>query len=450
MEQSLTLKQAQQMTMTPELQQAIQILQLSAQELKDVIEKEYLENPVLEAEENRTEETQSGDESVFALSDYLSGGGEPMAAPQQTDDEPPYRREPVSPVRRTLEEVLLEQAEFAFPADREKAAAVLLIGCIDDRGCLVADFAALTRAAGMTEAELLAVLRTLQGFEPAGVGARSLSECLALQAERQGIYGGLTKAIIERHLDALAGHDYNAIAKAERASLEEVQAAADVVRSLNPKPGSAYGGGDTSYVIPDVFVRKQNGSYVVSLNERETPHLCISPIYRETEQYDPATKRYISGRLRAALWLMKCIEQRKTTIRHVMEEIVRRQVDFIEKGPAFLHPMTMQQIADAIGVHESTVSRAVAKKYVQIPRAILPMRAFFSESLGGSGGEGFAAVQAKSAIRALIEAEDKKKPLSDQKICDALKAQGMALSRRTVMKYREQLGYVSSSKRKRF
>lgn len=450
MEQSLALKQAQQLAMTPELQQAIQILQLSAQELKDVVEKEYLENPVLEAEENRTEETQSGDECVFALSDYLSGGGEPEKVSQPMDDEPPYRREPASPARRTLEEVLLEQAEFAFPGSRERAAAVLLIGCIDNCGYLTAPLGQLTRAADMTEAELAAVLRLLQGFEPAGVGARSLAECLALQAKRQGIFAGLTKGIIEHYLDALAAHDYAAIAKAEHATLEEVQAAADVVRSLNPKPGSAYGGGDTSYVMPDVFVRKQNGVYVVHLNESETPHLCISPLYREVEQYDPDTRKYVSGRIRAALWLIQCIEQRKATIRRVMEEIIRRQGDFIEKGPAFLRPMTMQQVADALGVHESTVSRAVAKKYVQLPRAVLRMRDFFSESLGGTDGAGFAAVQAKSAMRALIEDEDKKKPLSDQKICDALKAQGMSLSRRTVMKYREQLGYPSSSKRKRF
>ena len=302
-----------------------------------------------------------------------------------------------------------------------------------------------------SEAEVLRVLSIIQGFEPAGVGARDLAECLRLQAQRQGIYDGLVAAIIDRHLDAVAAHRLKEIAAAEHVRPAEVQMAVDIVRRLNPKPGAAYGAADSTYITPDVIIRKGEKGYEVEVEEAGVPKLHISALYRQSDTFDKKTQKYIASRLRAAAWLINSIEQRRTTIRRVVEEIVRRQPAYFEKGPASLEPMTMKDVADTIGVHESTVSRAVANKYAELPTGVVALRSLFtSRSARTETGEDVAAAQAKSVIESFIKGEDPKKPLSDQKLCTLLKERGIALSRRTVMKYREQLGYDSSVKRKRY
>ena len=302
-----------------------------------------------------------------------------------------------------------------------------------------------------SEAEVLRILAVIQGFEPAGVGARDLAECLRLQAQRQGIYDGLVAAIIDRHLDAVAAHRLQERAAAEHVRPAEVQLAVDIVRRLTPNPGAAYGAADSAYITPDVIIRKGEKGYEVEVEEAGVPQLHISALYRQSDTFDKATQKYIAGRLRAAAWLINSIEQRRTTIRRVVEEIVRRQTAYFEKGPAFLEPMTMKEVADTIGVHESTVSRAVANKYAELPTGVIALRSFFTaRSARTDTGEDVAAAKAKSAIERFIKGEDPKKPLSDQKLCTLLKAEGIALSRRTVMKYREQLGYDSSVKRKRY
>ena len=295
------------------------------------------------------------------------------------------------------------------------------------------------------------VLALIQKFEPAGVGARNLPECLRLQAERQGIYTGLVAAIIDRHLSEVAQHRIREIAAAEQASPADVQMAIDIVKRFNPKPGAAYGSDEPAYITPDVIVHREENGYHVELEESDVPHLHISALYRQADSFDKKTKKYITRRLHAASWLISSIEQRRTTIRHVVEEIVRRQREYLAKGPAYLQPMTMKEVADAIGVHESTVSRAVANKYAELPNGIVALRSFFTaRSVKSEHGEEVAAAQAKAAISKLIQSENPRKPLSDQKLCELLKGQDMILSRRTVMKYREQLGYESSVKRKRY
>ena len=227
--------------------------------------------------------------------------------------------------------------------------------------------------------------------------------------------------------------------------------AVDIVRQLNPKPGAAYGTGAPAYITPDVIIRRGEQGYEVEVEESDVPQLHISALYRQSDTFDKATQKYIANRLHAASWLINSIEQRRATIRRVVEEIVRRQPAYFEKGPAFLQPMTMKDVADTIGVHESTVSRAVANKYAELPTGIVALRSFFTlRSTRSETGEDVAAAQAKSAIASLIKGEDPHKPLSDQKLCTLLKSKGIALSRRTVMKYREQLGYDSSVKRKRY
>ena len=453
-EQSLGMNLSQHLAMTMQLQQAIEILQLSAQELCATIEKEYLENPVLEMDypSGRRELYEQGGPAhagVRALADYLDGGGK---QPAYFTDEDERQFDAPAPLHATLEEELLEQVNFTFNENEsERAVATFLVGSLDSRGYLTLPVAEVVRAMACSEAGVLRILAVIQGFEPAGVGARDLAECLRLQAQRQGIYEGLVAAIIDRHLDAVAAHRLKEIAAAEHVRPAEVQMAVDIVRRLNPKPGSAYGAADSAYITPDVIIRKGEKGYEVEVEEAGVPQLHISALYRQSDTFDKATQKYIAGRLRAAAWLINSIEQRRTTIRRVVEEIVRRQTAYFEKGPAFLEPMTMKEVADTIGVHESTVSRAVANKYAELPTGVIALRSFFTaRSARTDTGEDVAAARAKSAIERFIKGEDPKKPLSDQKLCTLLKAEGIALSRRTVMKYREQLGYDSSVKRKRY
>ncbi|WP_270527945.1 RNA polymerase factor sigma-54 [Mitsuokella jalaludinii] len=451
-EQSLGMNLSQHLAMTMQLQQAIEILQLSAQELCATIEKEYLENPVLEMEYStgrRERYEQDGSVNVRALADYLDGGNK---QPSYFTDDDEHQFDTAAPSHETLEEILLEQVNFTFNENEsERAVATFLVGSLDSRGYLTLPTAEAARAMACSEAEILRILTVIQSFEPAGVGARDLAECLRLQAQRQGIYEGLVAAVIDRHLDAVAAHLLKEIAASEHVRPAEVQMAVDIVRRLNPKPGSAYGAADSAYITPDVIIRKGEKGYEVEVEEAGVPQLHISALYRQSDTFDKATQKYIAGRLRAAAWLINSIEQRRTTIRRVVEEIVRRQTAYFEKGPAFLEPMTMKDVADTIGVHESTVSRAVANKYAELPTGVIALRSLFTaRSARTDTGEEVAAARAKSAIERFIKGEDPKKPLSDQKLCTLLKAEGIALSRRTVMKYREQLGYDSSVKRKRY
>lgn len=456
-EQSLGMNLSQHLAMTMQLQQAIEILQLSAQDLCATIEKEYLENPVLEMDypSGRRELYESDGPAhagVRALADYLDGGSK---QPAYFTDEDERQFDAPAPLHATLEEELLEQVNFTFKgehgAEKERAVATFLVGSLDSRGYLTLPVAEAARAMACSEAEVLRVLSIIQGFEPAGVGARDLAECLRLQAQRSGIYEGLVAAIIDRHLDAVAAHRLKEIAAAEYVQPADVQMAVDIVRRLNPKPGAAYGAADSTYITPDVIIRKGEKGYEVEVEEAGVPKLHISALYRQSDTFDKKTQKYIASRLRAAAWLINSIEQRRTTIRRVVEEIVRRQPAYFEKGPASLEPMTMKDVADTIGVHESTVSRAVANKYAELPTGVVALRSLFtSRSARTETGEDVAAAQAKSVIESFIKGEDPKKPLSDQKLCTLLKERGIALSRRTVMKYREQLGYDSSVKRKRY
>ena len=456
-EQSLGMNLSQHLAMKMQLQQAIEILQISAQDLCATIEKEYLENPVLEMDypSGRRELYESDGPAhagVRALADYLDGGSK---QPAYFTDEDERQFDAPAPLHATLEEELLEQVNFTFKgehgAEKERAVATFLVGSLDSRGYLTLPVAEAARAMACSEAEVLRVLSIIQGFEPAGVGARDLAECLRLQAQRSGIYEGLVAAIIDRHLDAVAAHRLKEIAAAEHVQPADVQMAVDIVRRLNPKPGAAYGAADSTYITPDVIIRKGEKGYEVEVEEAGVPKLHISALYRQSDTFDKKTQKYIASRLRAAAWLINSIEQRRTTIRRVVEEIVRRQPAYFEKGPASLEPMTMKDVADTIGVHESTVSRAVANKYAELPTGVVALRSLFtSRSARTETGEDVAAAQAKSVIESFIKGEDPKKPLSDQKLCTLLKERGIALSRRTVMKYREQLGYDSSVKRKRY
>lgn len=472
MEQSQALSQnlSQHLAMTMKMQQAIKILALPAQELRGLIEKEYLENPALEIDYDHAalsfEETTgtAGDdareereqayraEDISALASYL-GSPERGDGWDGGESGEPHAFEQAKPVSRTLEEELLEQVEFAYPAGREqeKAVAVFLVGSIDSRGYLAVPLAEAARATGVKEDIATQVLATIQSFEPAGVGARTLAECLRLQAKRRGIYEGLVARIIDAHLEDVANSRIKEIASAEGVRPSDVQMAVDIVRTLTPKPGAAYGSDDPGYITPDVVVRPYGAGWRIELTSGGVPGLHISRLYQEAAGYDEETQSYIRGRLSAAAWLIKNIETRRETIRRVAEEIVRRQRPVLTDGLSRLAPMTMQDVAEAADVHESTVSRAVQGKYIEMPSGIYPMKAFFTANLAAGAGEAaYGARQVQDALAALVAAEDPKKPLSDAKLAKLLADKGLEISRRTVVKYREQLGIASSVKRKRY
>lgn len=454
MEQSLSMSLRQKLAMTAQMQQAIRILQLSAQDLQALVETEYLENPALEMEEpaeapdREAEEGRYSLEEIRELASYL---GDEERGPRSAQEAAGRSFEAGSALRPSLEDELREQAAFVFPPGQDRQMAFFLIGSVDDCGYLQCSLADAARELRVEEAAAARVLAVLQGFEPSGVCARSLRECLVIQARQQGIYEGLTAAVLDKHLDQVAQGQWKEIAGAEKCTLAEVQLAVDMIRRLNPKPGASYGAGSPDYILPDAAVRKVNGEYQVFLNDGAMPRLHISSMYKDSRSLEPAAQEYLAQRMNSALWLLKSIEQRRHTLLKVIQEIVRRQTEAIEIGPAGLHPLLMREVAEAVGVHESTVSRAVANKYLETPRGIFALKKFFPAKLAaGQDGEELAAQQVREKMKQLIQGENPRKPLSDQQLTEQLARQGMKLSRRTVMKYREQLGYASSVKRKRY
>lgn len=446
-------KTMQSLVMTAQLQQAIRILQLSSPDLAAEIERAFLENPLLEMEEGdgaSVQDTPVHDEERTRIEDAF-------AVAYDADD--PYEAEArqegvhmdfAAPVALSLEEELLREVDVRFANLSEKAIAVFLVGSLDERGYLVVPLAEAARATGTDEASVERILRVLQSFDPAGIGARDLAECMRLQAERTGLYHGLLRAVIERHLRAVAEGRYREIARAEGASLAEVQMAVDILRSFSPKPGSGYGGEPPAYIRPDVRVVRVDGRMEVIVCEEHLPRLRVSRLYQRAGEMDTETRDYIAQRIYAARAFIRSIEQRSETLRRVTEELVRRQADFVLHGAGALHPLTMQNVAAALGMHESTVSRAVANKYIDLPRGLVSLKAFFSTAVGAEADGTHSAEQVRTAIRAIVEAEDAANPLSDARIMELLAVRGIAAARRTVMKYREQLGIPSSAKRRRY
>lgn len=366
MNQEISLEISQKLALTPELRQSIQILQMSAAELAATIEKEFLENPLLEIE-------------------YAE---EPIKTFEDKNLEPKDVSTP------TLQDFLIEQAKFAFGAEKLPAAR-FLIESIDNRGYLVEKISDLARILQVEEIFLEEILAEIQKFEPVGVGARNLSECLRLQAERRGIYSGILAAIIEKHLEKVAEHRIKEISRAEKVSMEEIRAAIEKIRELNPKPGASYGFEAVKFIIPDVRVDK--GGEIV-LNS-QVPRLSLSEIYSDA-------KIYVASRLSAAKQLIIAIRRREQTLLRVVEEIIRRQGEFLEKGMEFLKPMTMREVAEALELHESTISRTVANKFIEFPFGVVEMRKIFSAK--ALSAEEITSARVKSLIMELIAAEDKK------------------------------------------
>jgi RNA polymerase sigma-54 factor len=473
------LKLTQQLVMTPQLQQAIKLLQLSQLELVDVVQQELQENPVLEetpdleddlpAEVRAERETPdtaaaevSSDSSSAEPSDidkiadidwqnYMDAYPQTGMGVNRDDDE---RRslEATLTQRPTLADHLEWQLHVSEFGMGEGRAAEWIIGNIDERGFLRASVEDLARQSGMAEEVIASALAKIQRFDPPGVAARDLRECLLNQLAPLGIRDPLVRTILDEHLDLLQKRDFRRLAKALDITIQEVAAAAGVIARLDPRPGRAYGGDDPIYIVPDIHVYKIGDEFHVVLNEDGLPKLKINSLYRDVLARDrtveKGTRDYVQEKVRSALWLIKSIHQRQRTIYKVMQSIIKHQREFFDQGIAFLKPLNLRDVADDIGMHESTVSRVTTNKYAHTPQGIFELKYFFNSSINRVNGDAIASESVKEKIRKIISAEDSRRPLSDQRIASMLKQSNVDIARRTVTKYRESMNILSSTKRR--
>ncbi len=453
MKQSLSLNLKQKLLMTPKLQQSINILQLSTYELNKLIENEYMENPVLEMDSSSDADNSGNQEFNFDRAveflDYLSKDDE-KPEPITADDD--YKMKEIPQRYQTLEEFLTEQLAFSIKEKKQLELARYIIGLLDENGYLHTDLPEIAKLCSVSVEEADSVLQKIKSLEPCGVGAASLEECLAIQANKLNAYRGIVKEIIDKHLSKVAAGRIKEIAGMEHCAPSKVQSAIDFIRSLNPKPGASFGRENPEYIIPDVVVKNINDRLEVFINENGMPRLHVNKLYNKQHLLDEHSRKYIEERVNSAIWLLKSIEQRRMTLLKVVQEIVKQQEIVFYKGLSHMKPLLMKTVADNIGVHESTVSRTVANKYMEMPYGIVALKKFFAVNVSKDSGSNklMIAEQVKNIISEIIEQENKQKPLSDQQIADILQEKNMKVSRRTVMKYREQLGYSSSAKRKRY
>lgn len=450
----LTIEQTQKLSMTPELIQAIQILQYNNQELNEYIDKELLENPILESEYHKESDTEI---DIDSLRDQLIQADENVEAYKQweshsTSDE--YSYENFVAFNYTLTEFLIEQLHFSSLKGQDAEIGRYIIENIDDNGYLSMSLEEICSVLDVDLDSCERVLDLIHTFEPSGVGARDLNECLIIQLASLGELTDEIEFIISNRLKDLADNKYALISKEVGISLTEVQEIADLIKTLEPKPGRGFDSDNSiKYILPDIYVEETNGEYIVSANDGSTPSLHISSYYNsltEEAKSDKELSNYLNNRFNSAMWLMKSIEQRKKTIYNVASAIVQFQNDFFAKGERLLKPLTLKQIAETVGVHESTVSRAINGKYMQCPRGVFELKYFFTGGILNEDGSGVSSNSIKSMIKEFVDAEDDKKPLSDSKISEMLHEKGIDISRRTVAKYRDDIGILPSSKRRRF
>ncbi len=466
---NLNLVQTQKLVMTPELKQAIEILQFNSMELNDFIQDEMLSNPVLKNENQpnthgeeqpvQPVETQKtlDTKEIFDKIDWKDTADEyrnERYSRYQGGDQDEVNYDNFVASEDTLMDHLLEQLELSKLDGFEKEVGAFLIQMINDNGYIDVPLDEVAIRFAMTEEEVEDVLFFLQGFEPMGVCARDLRECLLIQLSNSTINNPVAREIVDQYLDDLGRNKLSKIAKELSVGIEDVKEAIETIRTLEPKPGRMFASlRSVRYITPDVYIRKMENEYVVVVNDSAAPRLRISNFYKkmlsEGDVNDNAVE-YINKKLVDALKLIKSIEQRRNTIYRVVNAILKAQYDFFEKGPVHLKTLTLKDIADEVGVHESTVSRAVNGKYLQCPRGLYEIKYFFQSGVSSVYGDGVSAESIKTVIKDLIENENPKKPLSDQHVSDELNKLGIKISRRTVAKYRDELGILSTSKRKSY
>lgn len=472
------LKQTQNLAMTPQLQQAIKLLTLTHLEMTNVIAEEMVENPMLEeaggegevevdaaADENREatsedfqeapllKEKDDFDWDSYADSFNSNSSAPNMATPSSDPDEMPTYENIVSK-SMTLAEHLEWQLKMENLSDDEWKLAHLVIGNINDDGYLEVNFEDLIAESGLKREEAFDVLEMIQRLDPVGCGASNLQECLLAQARIAEERSPLLERIIRDHLEDLQGKNYEKIAKTLGVTSEQVKKTSLLLQNFHPKPGRLVAAPDTHYILPDIFVVEVGGEFVVQVNDEGIPRLKISKLYQEMikrgagHKNDEASE-FVKEKLRSAEWLIKSIQNRQKTIEKVSKAIVAKQQEFFKKGPKYLKPMVLKDVANDIGMHESTVSRVTTNKYMHTPIGTFELKYFFNTGIGGKdGGADIASEVLKMKIKAIFEGENPAKPLSDQKVVEILAKENLTVARRTVTKYREMLGVLPSSKRK--
>ena len=479
MKTRLDLRLTQKLVMTPQLQQAIKLLQLSRLELQQTISQTLLENPLLEEEiavETVEEEASSVEENPgevsevsatveqpegqeFSWEDYFQEErrewttGEAVA--DSSNDERPSYEQTLSK-KDSLEDYLLWQLGLLQISENERAIGERIVGNLDDDGYLRVPLDEVATTAGVTIQKAERVLALIQDFDPPGVGARDLKECLLIQARQLGLQDSLVETILRDHLPELETKRYQIMAKRLGVSLEEVCHAAKVVEGLEPKPGRPFFISTQQLMIPDIFVVKTEEGYQVLLSEDGLPRLRVSPYYRrllaENKDKKDATRLYLEDRLRSALWVIKSIEQRNRTICRVAESIVKFQQEFFEKGVGYLKPLVLKRVAENIGMHESTISRTTTNKYLSCTHGLFELKYFFTTGIqiSGEGGE-LSSSTVRDLIRKMVSAEDPKQPLTDQEIVAHLQqTHQIKIARRTIAKYRTELRLPPANKRRKY
>ncbi len=469
--QKLHTKLVQKLILTPSLQQAIKLLPMSTIELADLLNQEIVENPLLE--EAPSEEAQAADTATqtdkpegeaepaakddgwdqsdyeYFFGDYLDDGYRPHL-PTEIKELPPIENTLSS--GSTLADHLMWQLSVQVDDGLMREIGTAIIGNLDDDGYLVASVDEIAQMGRWSEVDVERALALVQTFDPIGVAARDLQECLLLQLRHLGLENTPTERIVADHLRLLQNHQVPELAKRLGLAIEEIKPHLEVIRQLDPKPGSRHNPTPSQYVIPDVYIVKIEDQYAAVLNEEGLPQLRISPVYRRLldshGEASAETRAYVKEKFRSALWLIKSVDQRQKTIHKVATSIIKFQEEFLDHGIEHLRPLVLRDVANDIGMHESTVSRVVNNKYMHTPQGVFEMKYFFHSGISSSYGESVSSVTIKQRIRKIIENEDGRKPLSDSKIVGILQGEGLILARRTIAKYREELKIPTSNQRK--
>ena len=472
--QNLKLKQSQSLVMTPQLQQAIKLLQLTNLELTDLVEKELEENPFLEDQSSEEEKTVSDEEDITKnIDDSFNNGDSISDEPYNHDYENRWDNDtnvgnsknhseeyndPGTIIERTqsdkisLKTILLNQAQLEFSDSEEKEMAEILIDYVDPSGLITEDILEISSFSGFPLERIENVLCRMQTFEPSGVFARNLKECLIIQLKNIDSYNKTNQTIIE-NLELLGNGNLKGLQKITGLTEENLRTEIKLIRSLNPKPGTIYDEGGHNIAHPDVIVTKNRDEWNVELNNSTLPKVCVNDSYvKEIEKLEckDSDKKYINESLNSARWLIKAIEQRNITTLKISSEIINQQKDFFEKGKKFLKPMILKDVAKKINMHESTVSRVTSEKLMMTPIGIFEMKIFFSASINSiNSGESHSAESVRESLRKIISDEPCESPLSDEMLVSRLKGEGINLARRTVAKYRELLNIPASSVRRK-
>ncbi len=448
---------ALQQTLSPQMQQSLHILQAPLMELRQLVTAELEANPTLEEEPREVAREPEGEESqrtelTDQWNEYYAqrATSEPWTADAQARRQHFFDSQTKAP---TLQQHLLDQMNGSEISSQNRGIALVIIGNIDDQGYLRATVAEMASQAGSLEEEVEKVIEMVQGFDPAGVAARDLSECLLIQLRRSGRQYSLESRIVQHYLEELSRRKLPEIARLCHVSLADVQNAAESIARLEPRPGRPFSAEDEQTILPDVIVERDGDDYVVSLNDDEIPSLRIGDRYKDMLSQaagDREVRDYLRDKIRGGRFFIRCVQQRQHTLLNIAREIVDRQRDFFDLGPAHLRPMTMSKVAQAVGVHETTVSRAVSGKYLASPRGLFELKYFFTSGYTTNNGEAVSNESVRQAIAEIVRTEDSKHPLSDQDIVAMLSERGLPIARRTVAKYREQIGILPSHLRKSF